>query len=345
MDPLSNVLRVTRLTSALFFTARLRGPWAVASPPTAELGRLLRLRTECISLFHVVAEGRCHIGLDHGAPVEVGAGSIVLFPHGSAHFMASQPGLAPRPVAGLLARLPLEDVPHVEHGRDGPATRLVCGYLECEQRFAPLMGALPEMLLVRASGKMLGGGPAAEPLDGAGGRAEGEVWLRAMLEHTVREAGADRPGAPAMLARLTELLFVAILRRVMERLPAHGTGWLAAVRDPDVGRALRLMHAAPERAWTVEALAREAHLSRSALAQRFSALVGESPMRYLTTWRMLVARRLLRERRLSTAQVARRVGYGSEVAFQRAFKRVVGATPAAWRRAQAPAPSEVGARR
>lgn len=335
MDPLSDVLRVTRLTSAVFFTSRLTAPWAVTSPPTRELGRILRLRTECISLFHVVAEGRFWISLDGGVPVEVEAGSIVVLPHGSAHEMTSRAGLDARPVAGLLARLPLDQVPHVEYGGGGAASRLVCGYLECEQRFTPLLGALPQLLLIQADGGMLTVGPAGAHRLARDGWGEGEGWLRAMLEHTVREANADRPGSPAMLARLTELLFVAVLRRYMEGLPPSGTGWLAAVRDRDVGRALQLLHREPERAWTVDALAREVHLSRSALAQRFTALVGEPPMHYLTTWRMLLARQLLQSRRMSTAQVARRVGYRSELGFHRAFKRIVGMPPAAWRSSRA----------
>ena len=330
MDLLSDVLSATRLTGAVFFTSRLSAPWAISSPPPNQLGRTLRVRAECISLFHLVTEGCCWIALDGRAPVQVDEGTVIIFPRGNAHVMTSDPGLQPHPVAPLLARLPREPIPHVDMGGGGDVSRLVCGYLQCEYQFTPLMGALPHMLLVRATGETL----ATHAGDGAlvrGRVIDEDEWLRAMLARTAREADSERPGSSVMVARLAELLLVAVLRGYVERLPSNASGWLAAVADPEVGRALQLLHGDPARPWTVQSLARDAGLSRSALAQRFTMLVGEPPMRYLAGWRMWLARRLLRETSLSPAQIAARVGYASEIAFYKAFKRVVGVPPVAWR--------------
>jgi AraC-like DNA-binding protein len=327
---LADVLSATRFSGAMFFTSRLSAPWAISSPPRDQLGRTLHVREECISLFHLITEGRCWIALDGRPPLQVDEGTVIILPRGNAHVLTSSPGLDPAPVAPLLARLPREPIPHVDLGGGGDASRLVCGYLQCEHPFTPLMGALPQMLLVRASGEALATRP-GDPALVMGRVMDEDEWVRAMLTRTAREADSERPGSSVMVARLAELLFVAVLRGYIERLPSERAGWLAAVADPEVGRALQLLHSEPARPWTVTSLAREASLSRSALAQRFTALVGESPMHYLASWRMWMARRLLRETRLSPAQIAGRVGYASEIGFHKAFKRVVGMPPVAWR--------------
>jgi len=157
-------------------------------------------------------------------------------------------------------------------------------------------------------------------------------WLGTTLKFTVNEARAARPGNVAMLGRLTELMFVEILREYMQRLSTDQRGWFAAVNDPHVGQALRLLHANPVRDWTVDEVAREVGLSRSVLAQRFAELVGEAPMRYLANWRMQLAKQMMREGMRSIQEVATRVGYDSEAAFNRAFKRATGSPPAAWRK-------------
>jgi AraC-like DNA-binding protein len=208
----------------------------------------------------------------------------------------------------------------------------VCGYLHCDQRFNPLIGALPTLLCV------CGGERGGDPSEVEAARRSGVVlveadgWLASTLRHTIEEADGMRPGSSAMLARLTELLYVEVLRRYMQRLPSGQTGWLAGVKDPEVGRALRLMHARPERQWTVEDLAHEVGVSRSGLAQRFTELTGDAPMRYLTGWRIQLAKHLILHADLSIAKVADRVGYESEAAFNRAFKRHVGVPPVAWRK-------------
>jgi AraC-like DNA-binding protein len=196
-----------------------------------------------------------------------------------------------------------------------------------------LFDALPTMLLVHHRDDY----GAVEAIDRAGKRPtavprESGTWLRTTLKFSVSEARASRPGNAAMLARLTELMFVEIIREYMQRLPQDESGWLAGLKDPHVGQALRLLHARPMRHWTVNQLAREVAMSRSALAQCFTRLIGEPPMKYLSNWRMQLAKQLLRNGRENVQAVASRVGYESEPAFNRAFKRATGSPPAAWRR-------------
>ncbi|MFW6201271.1 MAG: AraC family transcriptional regulator, partial [Gemmatimonadota bacterium] len=326
MDALSDVLRVTRLTGAVFFTTRVTAPWAIRSLPPERLAPLLGVRPDCFAMFHVVVEGRCRFALDGGEPVEVEAGTMVLLPHGDEHVMASGPGLEPEPVTALLPARDEPGIPNIEGGGGGDAARFVCGYLHCDQRFNPLIGALPGLIVACPRRGLLRALPRAgegsgrsstsvetTSIDGdgdGGGATDTDRWLATTLRYAMEEAESDRPGSPAMLARLTEVLYLEVLRRYMRELPAERTGWLAGLRDPEVGRALRLVHAHPDRKWTVDALAREVGLSRSALAQRFSDLVGEPPMQYLAGWRMHLARHLLKQPALSIAQVAKRVGYG-----------------------------------
>jgi AraC-like DNA-binding protein len=330
MDLLSDVLRVVRLTGGIFFTARLFSTWSFRSPPARELARSLGLRAECVSLFHILAAGHCWIELEGVEPVEAEAGTIIMLPHAHPHVLTSRPGLEPVPLGPLLERISSERILQVEHGQGEETGRFVCGYLGCDQRFNPLIGALPTLLLVSPRrGLVAVEGPGERPRELEPAPEDG--WMEAMLHHTVQEAEAARPGSRAMLARLSELLFLTVLRQYVRRLSADESGWLGAVRNPEVGHALRLLHEEPQRSWTVEELAHAVRLSRSALGQRFTEMVGESPMRYLAGWRMQLAQRLLGRTDLSVEQVAARVGYGSGVAFHRAFKRHVGETPAAWR--------------
>ncbi len=337
MDPLSDVLRVVRLRGAVFFNARLSAPWCVDSLSPEGLARLVGARGGCVALFHLMVEGHCRIALQGLEPVDVEAGSIVMLPHGTSHLMgsrlespASMEALLPR----VMASLKEGTIPSVEYGGGGEEARFVCGYLHCDHRFNPLLGCLPDLLVAcprRGEIRALPG-----PRSGASGE-EGPAedrWLQAALDHTLAEVDDEAPGTPAMLTRLTELLYLEVVRRYMGSLRSEETGWLAGVRHPQVGEVLRLLHAEPERAWTVEALGRKVGLSRSALARRFAELVGESPMRYLTGWRMQIAQNLLDRGDLSVAQVASRVGYASEAAFNRAFKRHVGLPPATWRGAR-----------
>jgi AraC-like DNA-binding protein len=250
--------------------------------------------------------------------LDVAAGDLVLFPRDDRHLMGSDLHLAPLETETLNYADAATDADfiHMRHGGGGAATRFVCGYLACNRSVCrPLLDALPRMLRI--------------PI----GDGRASALLRELLRAGVRESAASRPGAASMLAKLSELMFVEALRRYVEDLPPQGKGWLAGVRDAQIGRALALLHGDPGRAWTVDELAREVSLSRSALAERFAALVGESPIQYLIRWRLALAAQMLRAGREAIARVAERSGYESETAFSRAFRREFGVGPAAWRKA------------
>jgi AraC-like DNA-binding protein len=239
----------------------------------------------------------------------------------------------PTPLTSIFSPGKYREPPQLSYGGGGSTSRFVCGYLNCDQRFSPLVEALPTMLVVRSRDDY----SAIEAVDTSGSRPtdvpQGSgAWLATTLKYTINEARTTRPGNVAMLGRLTELMFVEILREYMQRLPATARGLLAGLNDPHVGKALRLMHAEPQRNWTVEELAHEAAVSRSVLAKRFTELLGEAPMRYLANWRMQLAKQMMREGARNIQEVATRVGYDSEASFNRAFKRATGAPPATWRK-------------
>jgi AraC-like DNA-binding protein len=269
--------------------------------------------------FHALTRGRCLAGLAGAPPLTLEAGDVICFPQGDPHVLSSEPGLRATPDLTAYDRPPGASLPfHVRYGEGTVAAELVCGFFGCEARpFNPLLGALPRVL--RAS-------------DREGPR---RGWLWHLLEAAEAEARHPGPGAEGVLSRLAELMFLEVVRRHVEGLPPDRAGWLAALRDPPVSRALAAMHARPAEPWSVERLAREAGLARSSLAERFAALVGEPPMQYLTRWRMQAAAGLLAGTPDGVGAIAARVGYASEAAFNRAFKKSVGAPPAAWRRARA----------
>jgi AraC-like DNA-binding protein len=345
MDVLSDVLRVVRLSGAVFFTAEFTSPWAIQSPPSDSLAAMILPDAECVSLFHVLVEGNCWIECQDHPPVRMEAGDVIIFPHGDQHDMSSAKGGKATSLLALLPHRRSPDLLQLTHGGGGDRSRFICGYLHCDQRFNPLIGALPTILIVRSHD----GYVAVEAVDRDGKRPSNvvpaaEMWLTGTLRYAISEARSARPGSVTMLGRLTELMFVEILRQYMQQLPDGQAGWLAGLNDPQVGKALRLMHEDPAKSWTVEALARSAAISRSALAQRFTDLIGSSPMHYLTSWRIQLARQMLRNGPHSIPDVAARVGYESEAAFNRAFKRFVGMPPAAWRRtARGEAPLEQSA--
>ncbi|HEV2237295.1 MAG TPA: AraC family transcriptional regulator [Ktedonobacterales bacterium] len=337
MDVLSDTLRVVRLAGAVFFTARMAGPWAVTSPPGRDLAGSLGLPAECVTYFHVLIEGHCFVALPDHPPIPLGAGDVVILPHGAAHIMANDARVAPVPLTALVPPLTSERIPELVAGTAGDVSRLICGYLHCDQRFNPLMGALPEVIVVSNSAP-----EARRQSIGNGARPNGRVvvmpsgeWLATTLRYTIDEANGAGPGNAMMMGRLAEILFVEVLRRYMRELPDTQLGWLAGVKDPIVGQALHLLHSEPERDWTVEELARALAVSRSTLADSFTALIGEPPIRYLALWRMQLARQLLRQTTLSVGAVAGRVGFTSEAAFNRAFKRHAGQPPALWRLSEA----------
>jgi len=332
MDVLSDVLRVVRLSGAVFFTAEFSSPWALESKPEL-LGSVVPPDVECVVLFHILIDGECIIECKACPPVTMETGDVIVFPHGHSHTMRSHEQAKATPIDAVFMRGSPDAPARLAFGGGGRPSRFICGYLHCDQRFNPLLGALPTMLLVRSRDDYAG----IEAIDEHGKRPAAVPrgtgsWLGTTLKFTINEVRAARPGNAAMLGRLTELMFVEILREYMHRLPADQGGWLAAVNDPCVGKALRLMHTNPVRDWTVDELAREAAVSRSVLAQRFTDLVGEAPMRYLANWRMQLAKQMMREGTSNIQDVASRVGYESEAAFNRAFKRATGSPPATWRK-------------
>jgi AraC-like DNA-binding protein len=261
------------------------------------------------------------------------SGDVVVFPRGDQHTMRSHGAGTGMPLASIFTPGGHNEPPQLSYGGGGRTSRFVCGYLNCDQRFSPLVESLPTLLVVRSRDDY----SAVDAIDARGSRLTGlpqgsGTWLGTTLKFTINEARAARPGNAAMLGRLTELMFVEILREYIHRLPAEQGGWLAGLNDPHVGKALRLMHANPGRDWTVDDLAREVAVSRSVLAQRFTELIDESPMRYLANWRMQLAKQMMRDGARNILDVATRVGYDSEAAFNRAFKRATGSPPATWRK-------------
>jgi AraC-like DNA-binding protein len=316
MDALSETLRVVQLVGAIFINARFTAPWCYQSPSADSAARLLEPCAERIVIFHMIMEGECFVEMGEQARVRLTAGDVVIFPEGDAHRMASEPGLAPASGAGLdkvLSRRPRQ----LTYGGGGTETRLVCGYLACDARLARLLLAgLPSLLRVNVRGSNAG------------------TWLEASLRYALVEARSPRPGGAGVLAKLAEVLFIEVLRLYMNERSEGRTGWLAGVGDRIVGAALTCLHRSPAHPWTLEELAREANTSRSVLAERFQNLMGHSPMQYLTQWRMLLAANLLRRSNVRLAQVAMEVGYQTDTAFSRAFRREFGLPPMSWRRTQ-----------
>lgn len=338
MDVLSEVLRVVRLSGAIHFCAEFTRPWAIISTPPEMLAARLMPGAEAVMPFHIATRGTCLLLCGKVPPIAVEAGDVVVFPRGSQHVLTSQPGLSPVPVKDLY-RPSQEQIVALKHGGGGESTHFVCGFLHSDQRFGPLLDAMPELICIRVRNGAIviesftGSGRFTEPVT----LADGAGWWQAAIGHMTSEAAKPGPGNRAVLARLSELLFMEVVRWQLSHVSDGHGGWLAGLNDPYVGRALALLHGEPARPWTVEELAREAGISRAALAKRFVDLVGETPIQYLAGWRMHLARRLLCDSTMSLNEIARRVGYESEAAFNRAFRRLVGAPPATWRQTAAPA--------
>ena len=317
-DPLSDVLKTVRLTGATFFDVVARGPWAAEQPaPRTVLPKLLPGAGHLIS-YHVVTEGRCFGSIIGGEPIPVEAGEVIVFTRGDAHVMASDPGRRaelPNPESLYEAGAALQPF-FATMGEEGPVTtKLVCGFLACDAwPFNPLFDNLPPIIKV-------GAGPGGE-----------SRWLSQFIHVATHETADRRAGGESVLARLSELMFIEVIRRHLADLPEAQIGWLAGLRDPFVSKALSLMHAKPAHNWTIDELAREVGLSRSVLAERFNELVGIPPIQYLAKWRMQIAAGLLSSGNNNMARIAEETGYGSEAAFSRAFKRMVGVAPSAHRR-------------
>lgn len=311
MDVLSDVLRNVRLSGALLFFAEYRAPWCVACPPSHMIAPLLVPGARRLVIFHIVIDGACLVNRPGEKPMALEAGDAVMMAQGDPHVLADEQGREAVPLVELLPMPPWAKAPYLVHGGDGPLTRVLCGFLHCaEAQLSPFLGSLPPIVRV----------------EGREGVASSLLPVQRLL---VEEARAERPGYSCVLSRLTETFFVEALRQHMAGNEESSRA-LAALKDPVVGAALARLHDEPLRRWSVELLAREVAVSRSLLASRFTALMGCPPMHYLTRWRLLTAARRLHEGNESIAAVGASIGYESEAAFSRAFKRHLGAPPATW---------------
>lgn len=314
MDALSDILRIVGLTGGVFLDAEFTDPWAVMGKVAPESCRPFMAEPQRVVSFHYVVEGRFTLGLDGRAACEVGSGEALMLPRNDMHVFGSTLSLPVIPVSELIEPPNAHGVSKIEHGGGGPRTRLVCGFMGGNAQLDMLLSSLPPFLKIDV--QALPGGD----------------WIHHTFAYAARTFGDGEPGAATVLAKVSEVLFVESVRRYLASLPPEETGWLAGLRDPIVGRALSLLHARPDADWTAEGLAREVNLSRSAFADRFTQIVGQPPIRYLLGWRMQMARQKLLETNRSIAQIAFEVGYESEAAFARAFRREHGAPPATWRR-------------
>jgi AraC-like DNA-binding protein len=322
VDTLSDVLRIVQLSGAVYLSAEFTAPWCVAGRADSELCAAYLPRCGRVVSYHLVLEGSCLACLadDTKTVVRLEPNDVLVVPQGDEHLLGSDLDLPPAAAAPLLAQraaVAPGEVIRIVHGGGGAVTRIVCGFLDCAGELSdPLLASLPRLFKVSV-----------------GNDAE-SAWLASALHFGAAEAAFPRDGSATVLAKLSELLFVQAIRRCIDELPHNQKGWLGALRDRYVGRAMVRMHADPAYPWTVDELARQVGLSRSALAQRFSELLGQPPMQYLAQWRLHTAARELRNGDKTLSQIADAAGYESEPAFSRAFKRQFGLPPASWRSRQ-----------
>jgi AraC-like DNA-binding protein len=315
MDALSEILHAVKLEGAIFYNAELTAPWGVRSPRSCEVAAFLKKGPRHLIIYHLLTGGRARTNVEHGTQtVELVPGDIVVYPHGDAHFLSN--GSPSRFVDNgqHLKEVFSRGLGVFRDGGGGETTSLVCGYMVCDQELCKFfLGGLPPVFKVNIRN------------DAAG------HWLEDSIKFSAGEAGANRAGSDAVLTRLSEALFVETLRRYMAELAPERTGWLAGARDPAVGAALAHLHRAPEHPWTIASLADEVGVSRSVLAERFRHYLGEPPITYLARWRLQLGARLLTSTSFSVARISGDVGYESEPAFNRAFKREFGTPPARFR--------------
>lgn len=316
MDALAEILRVIKLDSAVYFNAELSEPWCLSSPEARTLGPILAQGDGHVIVYHLLCEGQAYVQLHDGERVALSAGDIVTLPHGHGHWIGGGPKVTPIEASAALPGVLERGLELLHMGGGGACSRFICGFLACDRQLSQaFLGGLPPIIKVNVRDD-----PSGE-------------WLENSLKFSVAQAANREAGADAMLAKLSEVVFAETLRRYVRDLPEGQTGWLAGARDAHVGKALTLIHHRPAHPWTVAGLAREVGVSRTVLSERFRHFLEEPPMTYLTRWRLQLGARALNATSQSVAQIAPQVGYESEAAFNRAFKREYGLPPAKYRRA------------
>ena len=314
MDVLSEVLKVVKLQGAMFYHGEFSSPWSLCSPASRTVAPYLATGAGHVIIYHLLTEGHAFARLVDGERIALDAGDLVIFPHGDPHVIENGVSTKTVDMAKELARIVAHGLKLSRFGGGGEVTRFICGFMACEPRLSQVfLGGLPAMFKVSIRNH-------------ASGR-----WLENSIRFSVNEADASRAGGEAVLAKLSEVLFVETLRAYIAHLPAEQTGWLAGARDSEVGKSLALMHRNPAHPWTIASLAKEAGVSRSVLAERFRHYLNETPMAYLTRWRLQLGSQMLASTSYSVAQIAAEVGYESEAAFNRAFKREFETPPARFR--------------
>jgi len=314
MDVLSSVLRTVKLEGAMFYNAEFTSPWRLRSPESCLIAPYISSQPRHVIIYHLLTHGHAYANLEDGPKIPLEAGDIVVFPHGDAHFMGNGRDTEPRDFAAMIHEVLSQGLKLARMGGGGEVTRFICGYLACDVNLSKsFLGGLPPVFKVSISND------------------ESGQWLASSIRYSVGQAVNAHTGSEIVLAKLSEALFVETLRRYVEVLPPGQTGWLAGARDPEIGSALALLHRQPSSPWTIADLARKVGVSRSVLAERFRHFLGIPPMTYLTHWRLQLGAQLLSSTSRSVAQIADEVGYESEPAFNRAFKREFGSPPARFR--------------
>jgi AraC-like DNA-binding protein len=315
VDAFSEILSGVRLSGAVFFTAEFSAPWGFSAPASKVVAERIAPTAPHLVLYHLLIEGDGFVEMEDGQNVLLTAGDVVIFPHGDPHHMSSgKSARPPFPNYGITPKIMARDLSPLRAGGGGAVSRFVCGYMTCDPHLSrPILNGLPPVFKVNVRADASG------------------HWLESSILHLVDEAVSGRVGSEAMLAKLSEALFVDTLRRYVDGLPDHQSGWLAGARDPVVGRSLALLHGRVAHPWTIADLADEVGISRSALVDRFSRYLSEPPMTYLTRWRLQLAAESLKKTSRGVADIAADIGYESEAAFNRAFKREFGQPPGRYR--------------
>jgi AraC-like DNA-binding protein len=315
MDAFSEILSGVKLSGAVFFTAEFSAPWGFSAPASKVLAEKVAPGAAHLVLYHLLIDGDGFVEMEDRQSVVLSPGDVVIFPHGDPHHMSSGKGTRPPfPNYGITAKIKARDLSPLRAGGGGAVSKFVCGYMTCDPHLSrPILNGLPAVFKVNVR------------MDSSG------HWLETSIMHLVEEAVSGRVGSEAMLAKLSEALFVDTLRRYVDSLPEQHSGWLAGARDPIVGRSLALLHGRVAHPWTIADLADEVGISRSALVERFSRYLAEPPMTYLTRWRLQLAAESLKKTSRGVADIAADIGYESEAAFSRAFKREFGQPPCQYR--------------